>query len=108
MFMDLTPKDIAEKIKQLRKANKLTQEQLAEKLNIDQRNLVRLESGKGFPSITTLIKIAEALNTTPNFLLSIDDNNIPKNKIKNDINAILTLAKEEQLQLIKKLVIAVL
>ena len=31
--MTITPKDIADKIKHLRKANKLTQEQLAEKLN---------------------------------------------------------------------------
>ena len=106
--MTITPKDIANKIKQLRKANKLTQEQLAEKLNMDQRNLVRLESGKGFPSITTLIKIAEALNTTPNFLLSVEDNISPKNQLKSDINTILTLAKEDQLKLIKKLVLAVL
>ena len=106
--MTITPKDIADKIKHLRKANKLTQEQLAEKLNMDQRNLVRIESGKGFPSITTLIKIAEALNTTPNFLLSVEDNKSPENQLKSDINTILTLAKEDQLQLIKKLILAVL
>lgn len=48
-------------IKKLRKCKKLTQEQLAEKINIDPKNVSRLENGNNYPSPETLSSIAKAL-----------------------------------------------
>ena len=46
-------------LKVYRVAQGLTQEQLAEKLNIGVRSLGKIETGNSFPSMTTLEKIIE-------------------------------------------------
>ena len=50
------------KIKELRKQKKLTQEKLAEILNLDIGYVSKLEVGRNFPTIGTLQKIADALD----------------------------------------------
>lgn len=54
--------------------------------------------------------MAKILAVTPNDLLNFenDEANTIKTSLKSDINDILSLAKEEQLILIKKLILAVL
>ena len=97
------------KIKKLRKLHKLTQEKMSELIDIDVRQIARLEAGESLPSVETLIKIAKVLSVTPNDLLIFENNASPHEmSLKSDINNILSLAKEEQLKLIKKLILAVL
>ncbi len=50
------------KIKEVRKQRKITQEQLAEKLDLDVGYISKLEVGRNFPTIGTLEKIASALD----------------------------------------------
>ena len=50
------------KIKEIRKKRKLTQEQLAEKLELDTGYISKLEVGRNFPTIGTLEKIAQVLD----------------------------------------------
>ena len=50
------------KIKRMRKYKKLTQEQLAELIDISPRNLSAIEVGSSFPKAETLEKILIALN----------------------------------------------
>lgn len=45
-----TTRHIADKILMLRRANKLTQEQFAEKVGLDRRTIARAEDGKSRPS----------------------------------------------------------
>lgn len=52
-------------IKTLRVANKLTQEKLAEKLNMERSNLARIELGKQFPNVENLEKLAKILGVEP-------------------------------------------
>lgn len=54
--------DIGEKIKILRKARGLTQEQLAELIGIDEKHLSRLEKGYHSPNYTLIKKLALALD----------------------------------------------
>jgi len=49
------------RIREQRKKKKITQEQLAEMLGIDQKHMSRIELGKSYPSLDRLIKIAETL-----------------------------------------------
>lgn len=57
-----TKKLIGARLKELRKQAGLTQEQLAEVVELDARHLSRLEVGKHFPSLDSLERIAVALN----------------------------------------------
>ena len=50
---------LGKKIKELRKAHKYTQEQIAEKVGIGTPNISYFETGKFAPSIETLQKLAQ-------------------------------------------------
>ena len=57
------------RIKQFRLDAHLTQGQLAERADIDTNNLSRIERGQTTPTLETVLKIASALNITPNDIL---------------------------------------
>lgn len=97
-----------QKVKNLRKLHNYTQEKMSELIDIDVRQVARIEAGESLPSVETLQKMAKILDVTPNDLLNFDNNetNSSKLSLKSDINDILSLAKEEQLILIKKLILA--
>ncbi len=55
-------KRIGGKITKIRSAKKLTQAQLAEKVNFSVESISRMERGVSFPSLKTMENIAEVLN----------------------------------------------
>ena len=57
------------RVKEFRKQKKLTQEKLAEIIGVDNGYISKLEVGQNFPSITTLEKIADVLDTDVSTLL---------------------------------------
>ena len=62
-LLKLEPKyQLIEKIIELRKENKLTQADLADRINDKQANIARLENGNSNPSLEKLLKIAKGLN----------------------------------------------
>lgn len=87
--MDNNKKLLGKRIKELRKNAGLTQEQLAEMIDIETTSLSGIESGRHFPSLPTLEKIAFSLNTELkslfdfNHLHSIDK---MKDVIRNNID----------------------
>ena len=58
---------IGYKIKQKRIESKLSQEELAHKIGIDQSDLSKIEKGNANPSIKMLIKIIKGLDSKINF-----------------------------------------
>lgn len=62
-------KFFGQKIKNLRKLNHYTQEKLSELIDIDVRQVARIEAGESLPSIETLLKMAKVLSVTPNDLI---------------------------------------
>jgi transcriptional regulator with XRE-family HTH domain len=60
--MENTKELLGARIKEIRKARGLTQEQLAEMIDVEQKHVSRIESGKNYPTIDRLEKIAAALN----------------------------------------------
>lgn len=56
--------ELGKKIKRMRINRGLTQEQLAEAVDVSQRTLSGIEIGENFVTAETLDKIVEALNTT--------------------------------------------
>lgn len=63
---------LGRRIQELRKANNLKQEELAEVINIATRNLSNIETGRCFPSPENIEKIAKALNCKIKDLFDFD------------------------------------
>jgi len=63
---------IGTRIKELRKRNNITQEQLAEKLGVTNQAISRWESETGYPDIEYIKPISEFFNVTIDYLF--DDN----------------------------------
>lgn len=59
-----------EKLQELRKQNKLTQEQLAQILHVSRTAVSKWESGRGYPNIDSLKAIAKLYSVTVDELLS--------------------------------------
>lgn len=66
-------KILGSNIKNLRKAKKITREQLAERLDVSTRFLADVEAGKAGVSLNTLKKLCSVLGTTADYLLGISD-----------------------------------
>ncbi len=62
--------DLGMKIRQLRRQKSLTQEQLAEIAGISPSFLGHIERGTRVASVDTLVALCNALQVTPNYLLS--------------------------------------
>ena len=63
--------DFSNKLKELRMERNLTQEQMAELIEVHPRTYKRYENGETTPSIQTLRKIVIALGTSCDELLGI-------------------------------------
>mgnify|MGYP002295246432 CR=1 FL=1 len=61
------------KIAEFRKAQNLTQRQLAEKLNIYYQVFQRWENGERAPTVETALRLARVLNTTVEELFQLED-----------------------------------
>ena len=57
------------RIQHLRKANGMTQEEMAIRLNISDRHLGKIKRGEGTASIDLLVEVAVLLKTTLDFLI---------------------------------------
>lgn len=84
-------KELGEKIKRVRKMRGITQEQLAEMIDISPRSLSNIEVGGCFVKSETLERIIEALNITTEELFAnehIKSNIELLNEIDNCLNKI--------------------
>ena len=69
-IVDQLRKAIAKETRTRRQARGLTQAALAEEIDVSVEMVSRLERGRCFPSVPTLVALARALGTTPDELLS--------------------------------------
>jgi transcriptional regulator with XRE-family HTH domain len=60
-----------ETIRELRKANQISQEKLAEVSNLDRSFISLLECGHKQPSLITIFQLAKALNLSASKILSL-------------------------------------
>ena len=74
------------KLRELRKAMGYTQQALAEKANIDEKHLSRVENGKYFPTYATLNKLLTALN------VSLEEAGLDLEQIKVNNNPLMAKA----------------
>ncbi len=67
---------IGEKIRNLRKDNRISQEELAEKLSVSSQSVSLWENGQTAPSIENIVAIANIFNVSTDELLK-ENNNVP-------------------------------
>lgn len=65
--------ELKDKIQELRKCKKLSQENLAEKLNISRQAVAKWENGETYPDINNLIGLSNIFNISIDRLLKDDD-----------------------------------
>lgn len=72
-------------IKELREKNRLTQQQLADKLGVSDKAVSKWENAKGYPDITLLEPIAEAFSVSVMELISgnaVHNTNVSANVLR--------------------------
>ena len=65
---------VADRIKQLRLSNNMTQTELAKKLNITRSSVNAWEMGISTPSTTYFVKLAQLFHVSTDYLLGLSDN----------------------------------
>ncbi|CAM3900940.1 helix-turn-helix domain-containing protein [Alicyclobacillus pomorum] len=63
---------IGERLRQLRKAKKMTQQDVADRLKLAKSTISQYENGVNEPDADTLAKLAELLDTTTDYLITGD------------------------------------
>ena len=71
-----------ENLKKIREKRKVTQVRLSIAAEVSQETISAYESGKSFPSVETLIKIADFLGTSTDYLLGRINDDMPLLSIK--------------------------
>ena len=95
----MNTKKVGEFLKQLRKENKLTQEQLGEKLGVTNKTVSKWETGNYMPPIEILKLLSELYNVSINEILSgrrLSDGEYKENAEENMANALEKLASREK------------
>ena len=87
--------EIGKFIAKCRKEKKLTQAQLAEKLNITDRAVSKWETGKSMPDSSIMLELCKILEITVNELLSGEKVEIENYEKKVDENLIALKRKDE-------------
>ena len=91
------------RIQEIRKSQNLTQEMLAEKIDMDKPNLSNIECGKRFMTAETLEKLAKALNVAEKELFDfghIQD----RNKLIKYLNEEIQNSSDNELMFLYKII----
>jgi len=93
---------LGQRIKELRKSRNLTQEQFAEMIDIDQRNLSSIECGINFPT-KHFIKIAEALEIEISDLFKFNHLSLTEDDMRTQSKTIIDTLNPHDLTIIYRL-----
>lgn len=94
--------DFSEKLLTLRKANNLTQEQLAEKLEVSRQSVSKWESGQAAPELEKIIAMSAIFNVTTDYLLKsseIDDLSVKTEMLEKQQQSML-IREQKQRQIL--------
>lgn len=92
-------KAIGARIKALRKARRWPQKQLALKVGIRYEQLNKYEGGFHIPAVDTLVRLADALDTTMDYLVTgtqIEESNLANIRLFRRFQALEHMAEEDQ------------
>lgn len=87
--------NFSEKLVTLRKANNLTQEELAEKLDVSRQSVSKWESGQVTPELEKIVAISAVFHVTTDYLLKSSE--IDDLSVKTEM-----LERQQQLMLVRE------
>lgn len=93
---------LGKRIKELRKERGITQQQLAELINIDQRNMSAIECGLNFPT-KHFVKIAKALKIELKELFNFNHLSLTEDEIRKESKQFIDTLSPHDLKIIYKL-----
>ncbi|WP_367567076.1 helix-turn-helix domain-containing protein [Lacrimispora sp.] len=105
--MELNYKAIGKRIKIARIHNDITQEKLAEIVNLSPSHMSNIETGTTKVSLTTIVNIANALSVTVDDLLC-DDIIKAKPQFENDIKILLDGCDDFEIRIVKELLTSII
>ncbi len=100
--------DFSEKLLTLRKAKDLTQEQLAEKLNVSRQSVSKWESGQAVPELEKIVAMSVVFDVTTDYLLKsseIDDLSVKTEMLEKQQQM---LVREQRQQKIRECILYVI
>lgn len=89
----------SKRLKELRKRNNLTQQELADKVGTKRVNVTKWETARTEPTLENIVKLSKILDTTTDFLLgktSIDFGN--DSKVYEEYKELLSQNKKEEIK----------
>lgn len=91
--------NFSEKLLTLRKAKDLTQEQLAEKLDVSRQSISKWESGQATPELEKIVALSAVFDVTTDYLLKsseIDDLSVKTEMLEKQQQAILVREQKQR------------
>jgi len=85
--------EFSEKIRFLRKKNKLSQAELGSKVGVSNRAVSKWENGEAMPATDTLLSIATVFGVTLDFFLKNDEKEVKKKEVEAGMESLLELYK---------------
>ncbi len=76
--MNYNEHDLGKTIKMLRKLHNMSQEKLADRADLTQQHISRIEQGTNIPSVETLIKLSKALHVSIDIIINMNDKGIDR------------------------------
>ena len=105
IFVNVDYKALGERIAKRRKVLNMTQEEVAQATGLSNNYISNIENNHSIPSIDTLLKICEAIDTTPNYLLlGISSYSDTEEDLRSKINEKLKLCNQKKLKLVERFV----
>jgi transcriptional regulator with XRE-family HTH domain len=103
--MKIDYKALGERIAKRRKVLNMTQDDVAEATGLSNNHISNIENSHSIPSIDTLIRICEAIDTTPNYLLlGIAAHTDAEDDLRHQISQRLKLCDQKKLKLIERFI----
>lgn len=93
--------NLSKKIYELRKASGMSQEQLAEKINVSRQSISKWESGESSPEIERLIELSDVFDVSTDYLLKsseVDELTIRTERLEKGQNALKSKVQQEHLK----------
>lgn len=100
LSFEKTAKLLGERIRDLRKSQSLTQQELGEKAALSGQFIGEIERGNQNPSIKVLLKIAEVLDIELLELFQNQDDFGSREEIQNSISKVIAKMPDEKLKMV--------
>lgn len=101
-------KALGARVRELRRARKVTQEQLAEKAGLSLQQVGEIERGRGNPTLTSQEGLATALGVTLADLFDLEQERLGLTEIREQIALIVNNASEKECRSIYRILRAML